>query len=52
MLVELIEQMKRLVRALDQANRSGNDEAAKIHHAALLETIDRILEQKEDKNEK
>ena len=52
MLVELIEQMKRLARALDQANRSGNDEAAKIHHTALLEIIDRILEQRENENEK
>ena len=52
MLVEMIEQMRRLARALDQANRSGNDEAARIHHAALLEIIDRILEQRENDNEK
>mgnify|MGYP003144786711 CR=1 FL=1 len=50
MKTELIDQMKRIARALDQAVRSGNKEAAKVHHTALLDIIDRILE--EGKHEK
>tara|TARA_Y100000592_G_scaffold22271_2_gene34541 strand:- start:6419 stop:6649 length:231 start_codon:yes stop_codon:yes gene_type:complete len=34
----------RLARALEYANAAGNTEAAKIHHAALLETLKQLGE--------
>ncbi len=41
---EIWEQAIRLARALDYANAAGNTEAAKIHHAALLETLKQLME--------
>ena len=41
---EVWEQAIRLARALDYANAAGNKEAAKIHRAALLDTLNHLME--------
>ena len=41
---EIWEQAIRLARALDNASAAGNDEAAKMHGAALLEKLKELLE--------
>jgi hypothetical protein len=47
---EVWQQAIRLARALDDANRAGNTDAAQIHHRALLDVLRQIIKE-EDKNE-
>lgn len=35
-------QVLRIARALDDANRAGNKNAAQIHHQALIDLLQRI----------
>jgi len=41
---EIWEQAIRLARALDYANAAGNDDAAKMHRAALIEKLKQLME--------